>query len=812
MAFSRLLPFLLLVPALTLADGDKIFTLNPDHFKAGSVLTHPSKVAIALDSALAISQQPVFPLMPNKLYLRYKDSVKEYLWFSGEAKLDDYKKLHAFNLKDNHLGVREVVGLRFYASRQYKAFQDEAEIYFDTEYIYSPRISKLLFMKNGKWQVLEECQHPGIVKIKSDEKKLDITSYKTPLKGAKTISPAKEGLYSFSFSAPDKLPYVDAGYLKRGESLVFNVKFPVMDSSASASVELPVKKDQIQALTKLEETEALYDSFTSEVDKHFSKIDTTGFSNVYPPLKRADSLGVLDSSADYRGYVAHYNHKRVEAQKLWREQKLGEVSTVYKAFHAKLDSLQKFPLQVNLKPDSVAKIYRTVKTTKEIQVEVVDTLKAESVKADSVKVDTAKVDSAKVDTAKVDSVKADTTKADTAKVDTAKTDTAKVDSLKPVPTKTVTMKVDSIAVDSSKIDSLWLHFAADSGRIDVVWKGVVDSISMDSLAGLLSTNSDSLVVTLFLANNKPVWAYKEGELVGRYQYRYEKIGFRIGEKLYVGKGEFVLPIHIAIESEVNDWFKSKTTISSSSVASSSSSAEENSKIINHPTRGTVAVIDSGSFRYRGKVVSMSPYAIHTTEVTQEFFSKIMSYVDSAKRIPDRSAFKGANKPVQNITWDKAQYACKVLGGDLPTEAQWEYAGRAGRNEGVLWKLDDESSVGRYAVFAANSLKKGKSNSAEYGPHDVATKNPNAWGLYDMSGNVAEWIRDNYFAITFSIEKSNPQGSFWGTSKVLKGGSWKDKVKKLNMTVRDDEDPRYWSDWIGFRCVFPLERIIQDKKK
>ena len=80
----------------------------------------------------------------------------------------------------------------------------------------------------------------------------------------------------------------------------------------------------------------------------------------------------------------------------------------------------------------------------------------------------------------------------------------------------------------------------------------------------------------------------------------------------------------------------------------------------------------------------------------------------------------------------------------------------------------------------------------------------------MSGNVAEWTRDNYFAITFSIESSNPTGSFWGTSKVLKGGSWKDKEKKLNMTARDDEDPRYWSDGIGFRCVFTLDKITQGK--
>lgn len=831
MTLSRLLALLLLIPSLTMADEDKNFKLTADNFKVGSVLEHPSKVAIELDSAVAISQEPVFPLKSNKLYLRYKDTVKEYLWFSGDAKLDQYMKLHAFNLKDNHLGVREVIGLRLYASRQYKAFQDEAEIYFDSEYIYSPRVGKLLFMKNGKWQTIEECAHPGIVKIKSNEKKLEITSYKASVKGNKSIFPASEGFYSFAFSAPDKLPYVDAGYLKRGEALVFDVALPELDSGSVTPVVFEVNVDKVKSMNRLEDTEVLYDSFTAEVDKSVSKIDTTEFSKVYPLIKPADSLNVVDSSLDYRGYVSHYKLKRNEAQKMWREKKLGEVSSIYKAFHAKLDSLQQFPLQVNLKPDSVERIYHMVKTTKEIQVEVLDTAKVDSVKAasaktdsvkadtakidtakaDTAKVDTAKVDSAKVDSAKVDSAKVDSMKTDTAKVDTAKADTAKVDSVKPAPTKMVTVKVDSIAVDSSKVDSLWLHFVADSGRIDVVWKGVVEGLSMDDLAGLMVAKSDSLIVTLFLANNKPVWAYKEGELVGRYQYRYEKIGFRIGEKLYEGKGVFILPIHIAIESEVNDWFKSKTTISSSSVASSSSRAEEDSKIINHPTRGTVAVIDSGSFRYRGKVVSMSPFAIHTTEVTQEFFAKIMSTLDSAKRIPDRSAFKGAKKPVQNITWEKAQYACKVLGGDLPTEAQWEFAGRAGSNEGVLWKLDDVSSVDRYAVFAGNSLKKGKADPA-YGPQDVASRKPNAWGLYDMSGNVTEWTRDNYFAITFAVEKSNPTGSYWGTDKVLKGGSWKDKVKKLNMTARNDEDPRYWSDWIGFRCVFPLERIIQDKKK
>jgi hypothetical protein len=61
---------------------------------------------------VAISQEPVFPLQPNRLYLRHKNSAKEYLWFSGEAKAEEYKKLHAYNLKENHLGAREVLGLR----------------------------------------------------------------------------------------------------------------------------------------------------------------------------------------------------------------------------------------------------------------------------------------------------------------------------------------------------------------------------------------------------------------------------------------------------------------------------------------------------------------------------------------------------------------------------------------------------------------------------------------------------------------------------------------------------------------------------
>ena len=790
MTFSRLLPLLLLVPALTMADDDQNFKLLPENFKVGSLLDQSSSTAIKLDSAVAFSKEPVFPLQANKLYLRQKKSVKEYLWFSGEAKPEEYKKLHAFNLKENHLGVREVVGLRLYASRQHKAFQDEADIYFDAENIYSSRVSKLLFVKNGKWQTIKESAHPGLVQIQSDEKDLEIVSYNANMKnGTRTFYPAKEGLYMFAFSAPDKLPYVDIGTLKPGDVLSFKVEFPTLESSEVISVNLGVSLDQVDSLKTVEEAEQLYDKYSAEVEKNVHRVDTTEFSKAYPAKVAADSLGLAEKSTDYRNYVSRYNLKRDEAKKIWRGKKLSSVNAISKAIHAKLDSLQALPVQVNLMPSVVETISKDAVTLnaepavkKTDSVAVVDTT---AKAADS----TAKV--AVDSTAKV----ADTT----AKVADS---TAKVPAAVPAV---------AVPTEPTKIDTLKLTFGSERDRIHVVWKGVVKDYPMDSLVAKIKTNDPSLVTTLFLVNNKPVWVYKEGDILGRYQYRFDKVAFRIGLNLYVGEGEFILPSYVASEQEVRDWFAAKNA-PSSSVASSSSAAKDSSdKIIEHATRGVVAIIDSGSFRFRGKVVSMSPFAIHTTEVTQEFFKKTMETIDSASRYEDRSMFKGPKKPGQGITWEKAQYFCKILGGELPTEAQWEFAGRAGANEGTLWTSDDVMSVNKYAVFAENSMKLGKQDSA-YGPQNVATKTPNSLGLYDMSGNVAEWTLDNYFAITFKIEDSNPTGSYLGTNKVLKGGSWKDKAKKLNMTARDDEDPRYWSDYIGFRCAFPLHRIIPDYKK
>ena len=126
--------------------------------------------------------------------------------------------------------------------------------------------------------------------------------------------------------------------------------------------------------------------------------------------------------------------------------------------------------------------------------------------------------------------------------------------------------------------------------------------------------------------------------------------------------------------------------------------------------------------------------------------------------------------------------------DLPTEAQWEYACRAGTAATYYW---GDAMDGAYAWYSSNSGSK---------THPVGTREPNAWGLYDMSGNVWEWCRDWYGTLAYGTE---PNGSASGSYRVLRGGSWNINSVFCASSYRNGDDPSCRYDVYGFRLVMAL---------
>lgn len=171
--------------------------------------------------------------------------------------------------------------------------------------------------------------------------------------------------------------------------------------------------------------------------------------------------------------------------------------------------------------------------------------------------------------------------------------------------------------------------------------------------------------------------------------------------------------------------------------------------------------------------------------------------------PDPSHFKGDNRPVERVSWDEAVEFCDRISVKtgrtyrLPSEAEWEYACRAGTTTRYSFG-DDPAQLGAYAWYDANSSRT---------THPVGEKEPNAWGLFDMHGNVLEWCLDSWHD---SYEGAPRDGSVWldkndnHSRKLLRGGLWGDSPRDCRSAYRinDTRGNRYFI--IGFRvcCVPP----------
>jgi sulfatase modifying factor 1 len=202
------------------------------------------------------------------------------------------------------------------------------------------------------------------------------------------------------------------------------------------------------------------------------------------------------------------------------------------------------------------------------------------------------------------------------------------------------------------------------------------------------------------------------------------------------------------------------------------------------------------------VTISKPFYMQTTEVTQGQWKAVMG---TEPWKGQGSVKEGPNNAATYVSWDDAIAYCKKLSEKegktyrLPTEAEWEYACRAGTE--TRWSFgDDEKEFGDYAWYDKNTYDVGD----KY-PHQVGLKKPNAFGLYDMHGNVWEWCHDYYGRDYYKQSpEQDPTGPTSGSFRVLRGGAWYFFTRGTRSANRDrlDADVRY--DNVGFRLVRELD--------
>ncbi len=183
--------------------------------------------------------------------------------------------------------------------------------------------------------------------------------------------------------------------------------------------------------------------------------------------------------------------------------------------------------------------------------------------------------------------------------------------------------------------------------------------------------------------------------------------------------------------------------------------------------------------------------MQTTEVTQGQWKSLMGDT------PSFFSGCGADCPVEQVTWHDVQQFIKKLNKRektnkyrLPTEAEWEYACRAGVEGFRFFYGDNINDLGKYCWHRDNSKDT---------THRVAQKKANKWGLYDMHGNVWEWCQDNYGSYSNNPE-TDPTGPSRGSEKVFRGGAWNVVPSAIRCAFRGYIEPAERLRLLGFRLV------------
>ena len=209
------------------------------------------------------------------------------------------------------------------------------------------------------------------------------------------------------------------------------------------------------------------------------------------------------------------------------------------------------------------------------------------------------------------------------------------------------------------------------------------------------------------------------------------------------------------------------------------------------------LIPAGTFEMGSNKGDDDERPVHTVEITEPFYLgkyPVMQAEWEAVMGGNPSDFEGANRPVDSVSWDDAQEFIRKLqekdGGDryrMPTEAEWEYACRAGEGDAYERDLD---AVAWYDENSGDET------------HPVGEKQPNAWGLYDMLGSVWEWVQDRYKKGYYERSpRQDPQGPEKGKTRMLRGGAFLDVGVLVRCSARLDGYPYNRFNFLGFRVVF-----------
>ena len=267
-----------------------------------------------------------------------------------------------------------------------------------------------------------------------------------------------------------------------------------------------------------------------------------------------------------------------------------------------------------------------------------------------------------------------------------------------------------------------------------------------------------------------------------------------------------------------------TDVPSVSAPTSTVNAPENSSVVTERSKPTALIpagsFVMGSFNFSNTLphrVQLDMFYMDVYEVTNGMYAECVAdwectppnFTSSETRISYYSDASYENYPVIHVNWSQAADYCAWAGGRLPTEAEWEYAARGGLPRSTYpWGEGIDCQQANYHPSVKPPGVLSDPNPCIGDTSEVGSYAANGFGLYDMAGNVWEWVADWYGVDYYSNSpEDNPGGPASGDygDRGLRGGSWFNSEGYLNVAYRYGYDPTQPSDIFGFRCVYSSER-------